>query len=306
MNLGFLTVCLGNMPLREKAEFAAKTRFTALEVAAWPKRNDRDYSSCDIDAENLTQQEADEIKKYMAELGLEISSLAYYDNNLHSDPALRAAIGGHLRKVIDAAAMLGVELVGTFVGRNSNLGFKENFDEFQQVFGGHVKYAKSKGVKIMIENCQMFGWLGDGYPGTISHTPEQFREMFRRVPDDNFGLNFDPSHFVPQYIDYIKAIDEFKDRIFHFHAKDAEILPENLYSYGVYNRRLNHDDNSGYWRYRMPSLGQVDWDAVISHLKAAKYDGTISIEHEDRLYEGTAEKVKEGLELGYKFLSELV
>ncbi|MCL2013881.1 MAG: sugar phosphate isomerase/epimerase [Oscillospiraceae bacterium] len=297
MKLGFLTVCLGSMPLREKAEFAAKTGFKALEVAAWPKLNDRDYSSADIDAANLTQQEADEIREYMSGLGLEISSLAYYDNNLHPDKERREYIHNHLRKVIDAAAMLNVEMAGTFAGRNFKADYDQNLEEFAEVFGKHIEYAKSKNVKIIIENCHMPNWHGDGKPGTISHTPEQFRNMFAKANSDFFGLNFDPSHFVPQYIDYSRALNEFMGKTFHFHAKDCEILPEKLYEKGANLR--------GYWRYRMPGLGQIDWKEIIAQLKKAGYDGVISIEHEDMLYEGNVEKVKEGLKIGFDYLNRL-
>lgn len=305
MYLGFLTVCLGSMPLKEKAEWAAENGFKALEVACWPRKNDRDYSSSDIDAANLTQKEADEIKAYMEALGLTISSLAYYDNNLHCDATKRSAVNNHLKKCIDAAVMLGVPAVGTFVGRNINKSIKDNFDEFEHVFSGLVGYAEAKGIKIVIENCPMEGWQAPGQPGTISFTPELWREMFRRVPNKNFGLNYDPSHLRFQLIDYIAPIAEFKDRIFHVHAKDAEVFDEKLAYYGVFNKQLEGDDG-GYWRFRMPGLGQVDFDKFIKALDKSGYNGVISIEHEDPSYEGSEQKVKEGLTLGKKYLDKFI
>lgn len=308
MYLGFLTVCLGKMPLKEKAKWASEVGFKSLEVACWPNDNDRDYSSCDIDVATLTQEKADEIKAYFKEYGLTISSLAYYDNNLHKDPEKRAFINNHTKKVIDAAVMLGTPLVGTFVGRNIDKSIKENFDEFEVVFKDLVSYAEENGIKLMIENCDMRGWQMPGIPGTISYTPELWEEMFRRVPSKNFGLNFDPSHLIPQFIDYIKAAEDFSDRIFHVHAKDAEIYPDRLNKYGINNRQLfkEGEDNYGYWRYRMPSLGQVDWKKLINVLKSKGYDGVISTEHEDPLYEGSEAKVKEGLVIGLKHLERFV
>lgn len=305
MHLGFLTVCLGGMPLKEKAEWAAENGFKALEVACWPRKNDRDYSSSDIDVENFTQKEADEIKAYMDGLGLTISSLAYYDNNLHCDPAKRSAVNSHVKKCVDAAVLLGVPAVGTFVGRNINKSIKDNFDEFEQVFGELVGYAETKGIQIIIENCPMEGWQVPGLPGTISFTPELWGEMFRRVPNRNFGLNYDPSHLRFQLIDYIAPIAEFKDRIFHVHAKDSEVFEDKLAYYGVFNKQLDGGD-CGYWRFRMPGLGQVDFGKFIQALKEAGYDGVVSIEHEDPLYEGSEEKVKEGLILGRKHLEKLI
>jgi sugar phosphate isomerase/epimerase len=308
MYLGFLTGCLGSMPLKEKAKWASEAGFKALEISCWPKSNERDYSSSDIDVANLTQEEADEIKAYFREYGIKISSLAYYDNNLDKDPVKRAFINNHLKKVIDSAVMLETPLVGTFIGRNIEKSMEENFDEFEVVFTDLVAYAEAKGIKLMIENCDMMGWQMPGIPGTISYTPELWEEMFRRVPNKNFGMNFDPSHLVPQFIDYLQAAEGVKDRIFHVHAKDAEILTDRLNKYGTNNRQLykSDEDHSGYWRYRMPGLGQIDWEKLINLLKSFGYDGVISTEHEDPLYEGTEEKIKEGLVLGVRHLEKFV
>lgn len=307
MYVGFLTGCLGSIPLKEKAKWASENGFKALEISCWPKINDRDYSSCDIDVAALTQAEADVIKAYMQEYGLTISSLAYYDNNLHHNPDKRALINRHLFKCIDAAVMLGVPMVGTFIGRNRNLNIKENFDEFEKVFTGIVEYAEARGIKIIIENCPMEGWQVEGLPGTISFTPELWREMFRRVPSKSFGLNYDPSHLRFQLIDYIAPIAEFKDRIFHVHAKDSEVFEDKLGYYGVFNKQL-HDSGSdgGYWRFRMPGLGQVDFGKLLNELRSIGYEGVVSIEHEDPEYEGSEAKIKEGLLLGRQYIEKLL
>jgi sugar phosphate isomerase/epimerase len=306
MYLGFLTVCLGDMPLKEKAKWASENGFKALEIACWPRSNSRDYSSSDIDVAALTQDEANEIKAYMEEYGLKISSLAYYDNNLHNNPEKRAFINNHVKKCIDAAVLLGTELVGTFVGRNIDKSIEENFNEFEKVFGDLVAYAESRGIKLMIENCPMEGWQIPGIPGTISFTPELWEEMFRRVPSKNFGLNLDPSHLYFQFIDYISVIPKFKDRIFHAHAKDTEVFEDKLKWYGIFNKQLGSGHGSGYWRYRMPGLGQVDWGKFVAALKEIGYVGVLSTEHEDPLYEETREKVKEGLVLGRNHLEQYI
>ena len=310
MYLGYLTSCLPTTPLEDKVKFAKEQGFKALEVAVWPRENERDYASSDIDVANLTQEEADRIKKMMDDNGLEITSLAYYDNNLDVDPEKRAFYNEHTRRVIDAAEMLGVPTVGTFVGRNIDKSLADNFDEFEEVFTELVGYAEEKGVKVIIENCPMFGWQRPNEPGALGFTPEQWHEMFRRVPNKNFGLNFDPSHLLLQHIDYLPLLEEFKDRIFHVHAKDAAVDMDMFHYYGVYNRILpdpdEHQFQNGYWRFNMPGLGQVDWKAFFEALKDIGYDGVVSIEHEDADYEGSEEKVFEGLAKGYEFLKELI
>jgi sugar phosphate isomerase/epimerase len=304
MKLGFLTVALGPLPLEKKAEWAASQGFQALEIACWPRTNDRDYAASDLDVVDLTKQDADGIRAMMDRHGLEISSLAYYDNNLDRDPVRRAFVNAHVRKVVDAAALLGVERVGTFVGRNIDRSIAANFDAFETVFTGLAAYAEDRGVKLMIENCPMVGWQKPGEPGTISFSPELWAEMFRRVPAQNFGLNLDPSHLVFLRIDYLPLVDRFSDRIFHVHAKDMMVFEDRFRHFGVFNRQLwdRAPETGGFERPRMPGLGLVDWRAFLCRLRDAGYDGYVSIEHEDPDYEGTEAKVKEGLRLGYAHL----
>lgn len=305
MYLGFLTGCMGNIPLKQKAEWAAAHGMKAIEISCWPKLNDRDYSATDIDVTTLTQEGADEIKAYVAALGLTISSLAYYDNNLSADLEQRAFINNHVYKVIDAAVMLGVDKVGTFVGRNHKLSVKDNFDEFETVFKPMVAYAGERGIKLMIENCPMIGWQMQGLPGTISFSPELWREMFRRIPDANFGLNYDPSHLRFMLMDYITPLKEFKDRIFHTHAKDVKVDFDVLAQTGVLNKQLYGQPGKSYWAPVMPGLGDIDFKAWMDTLREIGYDGVVSIEHEDPNYEGSLEKVKEGLEIAISHLNPL-
>ena len=303
MFVGYLTACLPQVPLMEKLAWAKENGFKGLEIACWPRDNSRDYQASDIDVANLTQEEADEIRRAFDEAGIAITSLGYYDNNIHANPEERAKINQHTKYVIDAAQKLGVELVGTFVGRNIEKSVKDSFDDFEEVFTDLLRYAEERGVKVMIENCPMEGWQLPGQPGTISFTPELWEEMFRRVPSKSFGLNFDPSHLHFQLIDYLPLVEKFKDRIFHVHAKDVEIFEDKLAWFGALNAQLQRD---GYWRFRMPGLGHVDFKGLIAELKKIGYDSVISIEHEDPLYEGSIEKVHEGLRLGREFLEKII
>ncbi len=303
MYLGYLTSCLPQVSLEEKIRFAKEQGFAALELACWPRSNERDYSASDIDVQNLTEAEAEQIRSQFEEAGLKISSLAYYDNNIHSDPEVRQRINQHTYKVIDAAVLLGVDMVGTFIGRNNEKSIPDSFEDFEEVFGPLVSYAEERGIKIIIENCPMLGWARKGEPGTISFSPELWDEMFRRVPNANFGLNFDPSHLFHLKIDYLPLIERYKERIFHVHAKDCEIIEEKFPEYGVFNAFLGDE---GWWRFRMPGSGQVDLPAMIAELDKIGYDGVISIEHEDPFYEGSVEKTYEGLLIGLEYLRTIL
>lgn len=306
MDIGFLTVALGNMEFSEKVKWAGKHGFSGLEVACWPKENTRDYSSTDIDVENFTYDEAAKIKILLKEYHLRITSLAYYDNNLHPDKQIREKNNMHVYRCIDVAELLGVPYVGTFIGRCPGKTVEQNFQMMEEIFLPMVEYAEKKKIGIIIENCQMENWQEPGLPGTISYSPELWDEMFRRIPNKNFGLNFDPSHLLIMGIDYLPLIQTYKDRIFHVHAKDAVVDRRKYQYYGCFNRQLGRELSNGYWEYRIPGRGQVDFEAMIQELRLSGYDGILSIEHEDRLYEGDFQKVEKGLLLGQSFLEQII
>ena len=307
MKIGFLTACLPQLSLEELVQWAAQNHFDALELAAWPQESDRDYQARQIDAAAFTEDEAKRVRDLFAKHGLEISGMAYYDNNLHPDPEKRRYYINHLKKVIDTARLLDVRLVGTFVGSRPDRTPGENIKEIGTVFRDLVKYASDQNVKLMIENCPMDHWVQFGLPGNYAYSPELWDALFEEVPDDNFGLNMDPSHLYWLGIDYIQAVKDYAGRIFHAHAKDTEILPEGEYRYGNLGRQIEPEPwKSGWWRYRMPGLGEIDWNRYITTLQEYGYDYVISIEHEDPVWEGTVDKVKKGLQLGRRHLAQFV
>ena len=307
MKLGFLTACLPQAELEDLVKWAAMNGFQTLELAAWPFDSDRDYQAKQIDAAKFDKEEAKKVKELFDHYQLKISAMAYYDNNLHPDLKKREYFIGHLKKVIDTAEHLDVSLVGTFVGGRPDKSPSENIKEIGLVFRDILKYAGDKGVKIMIENCPMVGWMQFGFPGNYAYSPELWDALFNEIPDENFGLNFDPSHLYWLGIDYIQAVKDFAEKIFHAHAKDAEMVAEGEYRYGIYGRQIEPEPwKSGWWRYRMPGLGEIDWNRFITTLQEYGYDQVISIEHEDPIWEGTEDKIKTGLKLAFQHLKQFV
>lgn len=307
MKLGFLTACLPKLKLEDLAKWASNEGFQSLELASWPVKSRRDYQARQIDAANFKAQDAERINEMFGKYNLTISSLAYYDNNLHPNLKKRKEYHDHLKKVINTASMLGVNLVGTFVGGRPDKSPTDNMKEIGKVFRGLVKYAEDKGVRLMIENCPMEGWLKFATPGNYAYSPELWSALFNEVPSDSFGLNLDPSHLYWLGIDYLEVIRDFKEKIFHAHAKDTEILAGGQYEYGFFGRQIEPIPwKSGWWRYRIPGLGEIDWQRFISTLQEEGYNHVISIEHEDPVWEGTEEKIKNGLRLGYRHLSPFV
>lgn len=291
MKLGLLTAAFPDMPLDQVAAWAAGNGFQMLEVACWPEsKATRRYAGVThIDVAELTPSKAKDILSLMERHALQISSLAYYPNPLHPDPDHRATVIEHLKRVIAAAEMLRVPIVGTFVGRDQHKTVEDNFGEFEKVWPPIVKFASDHGVKIAIENCPMI-FSNDEWPGgtNLATTPAIWRRMWEIIPDTNFGLNLDPSHLVWQMIDYVRVVYEFGPRILHVHAKDMRVDREQLYQRGVLSLGM------GWQVPRLPGLGEVKWDQLISALYAVGYDYVISVEHEDRAFEGTEDLVKRG------------
>ena len=245
MKLGFLTACLPKLGLEEIADWAVKEGYESLEVAAWPDLGERPFIATHIDAESKDVKYFESVKNIFQSRNLTLSSLAFYDNNLHPDQKTREAINSHVIKCIDTAAALGVETVGTFVGRDWNKPVRENLAMAKDVFAPLVKHADSKGVKIIIENCVMEGWHPDGYPGNLAYSPELWEWMF------NLGLylNYDPSHLVWMGIDPVTAIKPYMDRIPHAQAKDIQINTELRNHFGYPGKSVIRENpwDVGWW-----------------------------------------------------------
>jgi len=301
VKLGFLTACLPDRPLDRIAAWAAENGFEALEVAAWPALGNRPFTASHIDVENL---DPDAVRALFDRHGLTLTSLAFYDNNLHPDPDERAAINKHVLACIDAAAALGVPTVGTFVGRDPGKPVAENLREAEKVFAPLVDRAGERGVKIVIENCVMEGWHPDGYPGNLAYSPELWEWMFSL----GLYLNYDPSHLVWMGIDPVEALRPYVDRVAHAQAKDIEIFPGKRTRYGWPGRAVQRPDpwDVGWWRYRVPGLGQVDWTRVVDSLYEGGFDFVLSVEHEDPVWGGTEERIETGLRVAHRTLRPLI
>jgi sugar phosphate isomerase/epimerase len=304
MKLGLLTACLPGWSLERIAGWASGAGYEALEVAVWPSTGGRDFEAAHLPVANFGPQQRDETLELFAKNGLELSAFAYYENNLHPDPARRAEIATHLRHAIDAASELEVKYVGTFIGRDPARSVIQNQREAERVFPALVDYAGERGVKLIIENCVMEGWHPDGYPGNIAYSPELWEWMFSL----GLYLNWDPSHLMWIGIDPVETITPYVDRIVHAQAKDVELDPRARNRYGTFGI-VNKGGNpwaTGWWRYRVPGRGQVDWPRVVDRLYEAGFDGVLSVEHEDPLWGGTEPKVLQGLTIAQQTLRPLI
>jgi sugar phosphate isomerase/epimerase len=303
MKLGFFTAALPGNTLEEAARWGAESGFQAIEIACWPlEKATRRYAGVThVDVTELDNAQARDIRKMLDGYGLTVSSLGYYPNPLHPEAEHRETVISHLEKVIEAAEMLEVPVVGTFIGKDKNKTVPQNLEDYAKTWPPIVKFAKEHGVKIAIENCPML-FSYDEWPGgnNLATTPAIWREMWEIIPDDNFGLNLDPSHLIWQMIDYERVVREFASKIFHVHAKDLHIDRDGLYNNGVTSQGM------GWQVPRLPGRGDVDWGKFISALTAFGYDYVVSIEHEDREFEGDEELVKRGFYLSRDVLKPYI
>lgn len=276
MKVGMLTAPMRDVTVEKLVEFAAQAGIAALEVAAAGKS-----AHFDPDDPDLPKELADAC----AEAGIGISSLAAYVDVTAADPTARQSNRQLLERLLGVCEAMGVGVLCCLAGLPPEGKSREDTirEDAAPFYRELAKRAADKGIGLALEN-----WYATNIQN-LAH----WELMFELVPDENFGLNFDPSHLVWQGIDYLHAVDVFGSRIFHTHAKDTEIDQRRLAWVGNQGR--------GWWRYVIPGLGCIDWGAYIGRLRRAGFDGVLSIEHED-----AAVGREEGFIMGARYLRQFI
>jgi sugar phosphate isomerase/epimerase len=308
MRLGFYTVYS-----KAIAQFAQETGFRSLELSVWPQTS--------LNADTVKDEHIAEITEDLANRDIEISALGYYPNYLHPDPREAAEAKRYFHKVLELAQRIGVSTVCTFAGQIPGAAVQDSLEPFAQLFTEFCQRAEELGVRIAIENCPMLDHKTRAGEN-IAYSPEIWDAMFEAVPSPALGIELDPSHMVYLGIDYIRAVLDYGPRIFHVHAKDTDINTlerQRLGTFGSAFAPLEGFGN-GWWRFRAPGFGEVNWTQFISALVEVGYLGNLDIEHEDEVFaaaalthiDGEADIVEmlgrepNGLVLGYRHLAPLV
>lgn len=278
MTLGYVSAIVPELALGDVFALARQNGLGCVELMAWPTgRAERKFAGVThVDVTDLTAARAEDILALAEEHDVSISALGYYPNPLDPDTAVADVAIQHLKNVIASAPLLGVTTVNSFVGRDWTKSIDENWPAFLRVWKPIVSFAEDQGVRIGIENCPML-FTRDEWPGgkNLAVSPRVWRRMFSDIPSDSFGLNYDPSHLVLQQMDPIGPLAEFKDKLFHLHAKDVRIDRARLNASGVFAYPLE-------WHQpRIPGYGEIDWARYMGHVTAVGYDGPVCIEVED-------------------------
>lgn len=303
MRLGFVSAILEDNNFEEMIDIAHELGYECVEVACWPQgKSERRYAGVShINVDDMSEENISYINNYCKDKNISISSLAFYPNTMDGNLEKREENINHLKKVIVASSKLGVNMVTTFIGRDQNKTVEENMKMFKEIWTPIIKLAEEHKVKVAIENCPMLFGV-DQWPGgqNLATTPKIWREMFSIIDSDYFGLNYDPSHFVWQQIDYIKPMYEFKEKIFHVHYKDIKLYEDKLNDVGIMAYPLE------YMSPKLPGLGDVNWGKYVSALTDIGYDGFTCIEIEDKSFEGSKEAIINSLKLSKKYMEQFV
>jgi sugar phosphate isomerase/epimerase len=303
MKLGFVSAILPDQSFEYVVDVAANNGFKCVEVACWPKgQSERRYAGIThINIDALTADKAEEINVNLNHKGIAISALGYYPNPLDADLEKRTVYIEHIKKIINNAGLLGVDIVSTFIGRNPHQSLADNMDEFKKVWPDIIKLAEDKNVRIAIENCPMF-FTTDEWPSgkNLATTPRIWDDMFGLIPSRHFGLNYDPSHFLWQQMDYIKPIYDYSEKLFHVHVKDAKIHYDKLNYVGILATPLEFHTP------KLPGLGDINWSKFISALTDVRYSGPLVIEVEDKVFEDTLEDRLIAIQQSKRYISQFI
>jgi sugar phosphate isomerase/epimerase len=271
----------------EKLAFAAQAGYEGVVVTPGPGFNP-----------NLSDSAIDQILATARNAGIRIVSIEYFaPNHTDRDAGKRAAANAEFVRALEFCHRLGCKFVGTFSGGMPGASMEDQAKAFADVF--NEKY-----LPVCEKLDVTMGW--ENYPngGNFASVPAAMQAVFDLVPSKRLGLEFDPSHFVRQYIDPVSVSWQLKDRILAVHAKDTEIIKPVLQQVGIAGQ--------GWWRYRIPGQGIVNWPEFLTVLLQIEFKGGIAVEHEDEFWDaprssdlpGFPQQRKDGFILARRFLGQ--
>jgi sugar phosphate isomerase/epimerase len=300
MKLGFVSAIFPDLSLGEVLSYASSIGASCVEVMCWPKgKAERRYAGVThIDCAHLPASEIERIGNLCASAKVSISGLGYYPNALSPDEEEAKTAVEQLHRVFEAAQRLRIGVVNTFIGRDYRLSVEDNMPRLLDTWRPLLAGAAARGLKVGIENCPML-FTRDEWPGgkNIFTTPAIWDRLFGEL-GPTLGLNFDPSHFIWQQMDYLSAIRRYGKRFWHAHAKDARIDRHKLAEAGILAHPLEFHTP------KLPGLGDVDWGQFFSALTETGYQGAVCVEVEDRAYEGSLEARKASVVQSLRYLRQ--
>ncbi len=310
MKLSVVSGVLGGMSLDESLKYLKSIGVPQFElgVGGYP-------GTKHADAKVLVADKAkrDELVETFKKYDMEISALSVHGNCVHPNKEIAASFEADFEAACVLAGQIGVERIVTFSGcpGSDKKAQQPSWvtcawpNEYREVLDYQwnkvlIPYWK-KAVKFAAENGVKKIAL-EMHPGFCVYNPETCLRL-RKAVGPMVGANLDPSHLIWQGMDIVEVIRELKDAIYYFHAKDTCLNAQNVRVNGVLDTKPYGNVAERSWVFRTMGYGTDDitWKKIISALKVAGYDDSISIEHEDSLM-----SPKEGLEKAVNFLKDKI
>lgn len=270
----------------QKLAFATATKYQGVVVKLDhffnPEMSDTDF---------------DGVMSAMRETGCPIISIECMGpNHIDADLGKRRQANAEFIRCLEFGHRLGCKFIGTFSGETDGASIEDQAKALADVVNEkYMPVCEKLGVTM--------GW--ENYPCDVNFAtfPEAWAKVFALVPNHRLGLEFDPSHLVRQYIDPYEAAWNFRHRILGVHAKDTEITKPILQQVGILGK--------GWWRYRIPGQGLIDWPRFITVLLHVGFSGGMAVEHEDPFWDEPPgnnapefpQARKDGFILAHRFLS---
>ena len=182
----------------------------------------------------------------------------------------------------EAAKRLGVSIVNGFTGSpiwHLNYSFppvtpsmiEEGYVDFANRWIPILNRYKELGIRFALEV----------HPTEIAFDITSAGKTLKALRNhQNFGFNYDPSHFGYQGVDYIKFLSLFAEKIFHVHMKDVawSNVPAEA---GVFGGHTEFGASGRYWDFRSLGRGNINFEEIIRTLNRIGYNGPLSVEWED-------------------------
>ena len=229
--------------------------------------------------EPFNESRARRVLAAVADTGVEIADVAYFDDLLHEDPAIRRKKHDFMLATMDAAVLLGSPAVCGFVGRDQSKSMEENLVEFEESFVPLLKAAKERGLQYRVEQCPMPGWTpGDNFHNNIGYAPGMWIALHqiceRNGVGDQFRVHYDPSHSILMGQDTRSMFQYLRDEGYPFLITGMHVKGQVIDSKGVAG-----------WGYGGQTVGRGDWvDGKISENPADLANSwskqTVLCEHE--------------------------
>ena len=195
---------------------------------------------------------AERVLAAVRETGVEIADVAYFDNMLHDDLAIRQKKTDFMLRVFDTAALLGVKAVCGFVGKNVKRTVDGNLTDFEDVFIPLLTEAKARGLEYRVEQCPMPGWTcDDSFHNNIAYAPGPWIALHKICEKhgvgDQFRIHYDPSHAVLMGQDTRSIFQYLKDEgypflVSGFHVKGQVTDSKGISAWGTGGQTMERGD----------------------------------------------------------------